>query len=81
MCAHESLLEISREPNPFLHFFTAKQVFSFFDQLVSAHLNVLVKQIATQNLLSVLVIELVAHYEQKTEGGLGNKLHVLVVEE
>ena len=81
MGAHEGLLEIGGKPNPLLHLIAAQQVLTLLDKFISAHLNVFVEQIAAKYLLPVLVVELVANYEQKTKSGFGNELHVLVVEE
>jgi hypothetical protein len=56
-------------------------VLSFLDQLIGAHLYILIKQIASEDLLSVLVVDQVGAEEKQTESALSHKLHVLVVEE
>ena len=79
--SHESFLEIGSKPNPLLHVFTAEEVLSLLDELVCAHLHVLVEQVAAEHLLAVTVVEHVGGHEQKAESALGHELHVLVVEE
>ena len=53
----ESLLEISGPPDPLLHLFTSEEVLSLLDEFISSHLNVLIEQVASQNLLSVFIIK------------------------
>lgn len=81
MASHQGLLEVGGEPDPALHVLSAEEVLALLDQLVSAHLDVLVEQVATKDLLAVSVVKDVGGPEQQTQGGLGNELHVLVVEE
>ena len=81
MASHQGLLEISGEPDPSLHVLAAEEVLALLDQLVSAHLDVLVEEVASEYLLAVAVVEHVGSHEQQTEGRLGHELHVLVVEE
>ena len=56
-------------------------MFAFLDKFVSAHLHILIEEIATQHLLAVTVVENVRSHEEETEGALCHELHVLVVEE
>jgi len=63
MGAHQSLLQVSGVPDPLFHLFTLEKVLAFLDQLVGTHLNVLVKQVAAEHLLPVLVIDLIRHHE------------------
>ena len=81
MTSDESLLEISRPPDPFLHFFTSEHVLSLPDEFISSHLNVLIEQVASQHLLSVLVINGLGMEERVSEDCLGDEVEVLVVEE
>lgn len=81
MASHESLLEISSEPNPLLHLFASQERFSFLDQLVSSHLDVLVEEVASEDLLSVLEVKHVGHKEEQTKSGFSCELQVLIVEE
>lgn len=81
MASHESLLEVSSEPNPFLHLLAAEEVLTLLDELISTHLHVLIEEVAAENLLSVAVVKNVGGHEEETESHLGHKLHVLVVEE
>ena len=81
MASHESLLEISGEPNPFLHVFSTEEVLSLLDELICAHLDVLVEEVAAEHLLAVTVVQHVRGHEQQTQCALGDELHVLVVEE
>jgi len=78
---HECLLEVSSEPYPLLHVFAAEQVLSLLDELIGAHLYVLVEEVAAEDLLAIAVVQDVGGHEQEPEGGLGNELQVLVVEE
>jgi len=80
MSSHESLLKISCEPDPFLHFFTSQKGFSFLDELISSHLNVLVKEIASQDLFSVFKVESIWSEEDQTKSALGGELQVSIVE-
>ena len=81
MGAHQSLLEIGRVPDPLLHFSAVQQVLALLNQLVGSHLHVLVKEIAAEDLLPVLVVNIVRGDEEQREGSLGNELEVLIVEE
>ena len=81
MASHESLLKIGGEPDPSLHVFSAEEVLSLLDQLVGAHLHVLVEEVAAEHLLAVAVVQHVRGHEQQTQSALGHELHVLVVEE
>ena len=56
-------------------------MFALLNKLVRSHLDVFVKQVSSEDLLSVLVVDVVGCNEQKTENDLSNKLEVLVVEE
>ena len=81
MAAGQGLLEISSEPNPFLHVFTAKEVLALLNELISTHLHVLIEQVAAKHLLSVPVVQHVRCQEQETKSHLSDELHVLVVKE
>ena len=54
---------------------------SFLNKLISSHLHVLIEQVATENLLSVLVVQSIRAPEKKTKSALSHKLVVFVVEE
>ena len=80
MASDKSLLKISGVPNPFFHVFTFEGICSFLDKFISSHLNVLIEEVATENLLSVLIV-----YHLRMEEGISkdcfiDKLHVSVVE-
>ena len=81
MASDESLLEISRIPNPFFHVFTFEGMLSLLDKFISSHLNVLIEKVAPENLFSVFVIEHLGVEECVTHYCLGNKLEILIVEE
>ena len=81
MASHKSLLEVGGEPDPSLHVLSAEEVLSLLHQLVSAHLHVLVEEVAAEHLLAIAVVQHVRGHEQQTQGALGHELHVLVVEE
>jgi hypothetical protein len=54
---------------------------SFFDKFISSHLNIFVKQITSQDLFTILNIKEVWGKEETSQGHLGRKLHVFIVEE
>ena len=75
----EGLLKIGSEPDPFLHLFSTEKWLTFLDELISAHLDVLIEEVASKHLLSVLVVDCVGVDEERTHDGFGNELEVLVV--
>ena len=81
MASHESLLEISGKPNPFLHVFSTEEVLSLLDELIGAHLHVLVEEVAAEDLLAIAVVKNVGSSEKETQSALGHELHILVMEE
>jgi hypothetical protein len=81
VASHESLLEISGEPNPFFHVFSTEEVLSLLDELISAHLDVLVEKVAAEDLLAIAVVKNVGSSEKETQSALGHELHILVMEE
>ena len=81
MASDESLLKIGSVPDPLLHLLSSEQVLSLLDQLVSSHLHILVEQVATEDLLPVLVVKGVGGQEEHAQGGLGHELQILVMEE
>ena len=81
VASHESLLEISGEPNPFFHVFSTEEVLSLLDELISAHLDVLVEKVAAEDLLAIAVVKNVGSSEKETQCALGHELHILVMEE
>jgi uncharacterized protein YacL (UPF0231 family) len=56
-------------------------VLSLLDELVSAHLDILVEEVAAEDLLAVAVVKNVRSSEKETQSALGHELHVLVMEE
>ena len=78
--AAKSLLKIGSIPDPSLHFLGLEEVFSLSDELISAHLHVLIEQVTSEDLLSVFVVEQVGDREEAPHGQLGRELQVLVVE-
>jgi len=74
-------LEISSEPDPFLHVFSSQEVLSFLNKFISSHLHVLIEKITSQHLLSIFVIDHVRAGEEETKSALCSELEVLVVEE
>ena len=54
---------------------------SFLDKLISSHLNVLVEQVTSKDLLSIFVIDGVAGPEEESKSALSHELIILVVEE
>ena len=77
MCIRDSHLE----PEPLLHLGAPKQVLPFLNELIGSHLDILIEQVASENLLSIPGIDEVGGKEEDAESSLGDKLHVLVVEE
>ena len=80
VASDQSLLEIGGVPDPFFHLLSLAEVSSFGDKFVSSHLNVLIEEVARENLLSVLIV-----YHLRMEEGISkdcfiDKLHVSVVE-
>jgi hypothetical protein len=55
-------------------------VFSFLDELISTHLHVLVKQVASKHLLSVLEVDPIGGEEEESKSSLSGKMEVLIVE-
>jgi hypothetical protein len=56
-------------------------MFSFLDQLIGSQLDVLIKQVTSQDLFSVFVIDAVGVVEEEAESCFGYELEILVVEE
>jgi len=81
VATHEGFLKIGSEPDPTLHVFSTEKVLSLLDKLIGTHLDVLIEEVATEDLLSVTIVEDVRGHEEKSKSSLGHELHVLVVEE
>ena len=81
MASHESFLKVSSVPDPSLHVLALEEMFSFSNELVGPHLDVLIKEVASKNLLSVLGIKSLRMKECVSKYGLRNELEVLVMEE
>lgn len=81
MASHEGLLEISGEPDPLLHLLASQEVLSFLHEFICSHLDVLIEQVTSEDLLSVLVVDQVRSAEQEAESALGHELVVFIVEE
>ena len=81
MASDESLLEVGGPPHPSLHVLATEEVLSLSDELVSSHLDVLVEQVAPEDLLLILSIEELGVEEGVAQYSLSNKLEVLVMEE
>ena len=78
--SHESLLEIGSVPDPLLHLIASKEVFALFNELISAELDILVEKVTSKHLLAILVVDEIADNEQRSESGLGDESHILVME-
>ena len=81
VASNKSLLEVGRPPDELLHVLGLEHVLSLTDELISSHLDVLIKEVASKYLLSVLSVHKLGVHESVTHDGLGDKLEVLVVEE
>jgi hypothetical protein len=81
VASHQSFLKISCEPYPLLHVLSSQEVLTLLHEFISAHLHILIEQIATEDLLAVTVVENVGGHEQQTKSALCDELHVLIVEE
>ena len=53
----EGLLKIGSEPDEFLHLFSTEKWLTFLNELISTHLDVLIEEVASKDLLSVLVVD------------------------
>ena len=80
MASDKSLLKISGVPNPFFHVVTFEGICSFLDKFISSHLNVLIEEVATENLLSVLIVYHLWVEESISKNSFVDKLHVSIVE-
>ena len=80
VASDERLLEVSSVPDPLLHVSGLKHGLSLLHEFISAHLDVLVEEVAAEHLLAILVVHSIVSKEHQAKSGLGHKLHVLVVE-
>lgn len=80
VASHQGLLQVGAEPDPLLHGVASQQVLSLLHKFVSSHLDVLVEEVAAEDLLAILVVDEVGEVEEQAQGALGRELHVLVVE-
>ena len=77
----EGFLEVGGVPDPLLHLIALEEVLSLLDEFVSSHLNVLIEEVASENLLSVLGVQHLGVQESVTKHCLRDELEVLVMEE
>ena len=75
-----SLLQIGCIPDPLLHLVSAEEVLTLGNELIGTKLHIFVEEVATEDLLAILVVQEVADNEEGTEGSLGHERHILVVE-
>ena len=80
MASDKSLLEISRVPNPLFHVFTFEGICSLLDKFIGSHLNVLIEEVATEDLLSILIVYHLRVEESISKDSFVDKLHVSIVE-
>ena len=81
MSSHQSLFHVGSVPYELDHVLASKEVLTFFNEFISTKLHILIKKVATEHLLSILVVNQIAREERQTQSHLSNKLKVLVVEE
>lgn len=81
VASDERLLEVGAVPDPLLHVVALEKWLSLLHELVGAHLHVLVEQVASQHLLSVLGVQDLRVDEGVARDALGDELEILVVEE
>jgi hypothetical protein len=81
MAPNQSFLEISRPPNPLFHIVGFEEVSSLSNKFISSHLDVLIEEITSKHLLSILSIENLRMYEGVSENCLSDKLETLISEE
>ena len=81
VASDQSLLEVGGVPDPSFHLLALEEVRSLGDELVSSHLDVLIEEVASEHLLSVLGVEHLGVEVRVSEHGLGDELEVLVMEE
>jgi hypothetical protein len=74
VASNEGFLEISCKPNPFLHLVALQEWFSLLNKLICPHLDVLIEEVTSEYLLSVLEVEQVGRGKQETESGFGCEL-------
>ena len=77
----QSLLEVGGVPDPLLHLRAAEKVLTLLDKLIGSHLNVLIEQVASKDLLSVFEVLHLGLRKHESEHSLGYEMVVLVVEE
>lgn len=80
MSTHEGFLKIGSVPDPLGHGFTSEEGLSLLDEFISTHLDVFIEEVATENLLAILVVDHVGSDEEHSQSDLGGVLHVLVME-
>ena len=81
MASDERLLQVSAVPDPLLHIVALKKWLTLLDELVCAHLHVLVEEVASEHLLPIFRVEDLRVQERVPTDGLCDKLEILVVEE
>ena len=81
VASDKSLLKIGWVPDPSLHFVALEHMFSLSNKLICSHLNILVKQVTSEHLFSVLVVDELRVEESITENCFIDEGHILIVEE
>ena len=81
VASDKSFLEVGGVPDPVLHLLSFEKMFSFLNKFIGSHLDVLIEEVASKHLLSVLCIQHLGVKESIPKHCLGDELEVLVMEE
>jgi len=81
VASDKSFFKIGSVPNPSLHIFTLEKMLSLGNKFISSHLDVLIEEVASKNLLSVLSVEHLWVQESISKNSLSDELEILVMEE
>ena len=80
MASDKSFFKIGSVPDPSLHIFTLEKMSSLGNKFISSHLDVLIEEVATEHLLSILIVDQLRVEESISEDSFIHELHVSVME-
>ena len=81
MASYQSLLNTGSVPDPIFHVLALKGLFSLPYELVCPHLDILIEEVASEHLLSVLSVESLGVKESISKHCLVDEMEALIVEE
>ena len=81
MASDERLLQVGAVPDPLLHVVTFEKWLTLLDELVCAHLHILIEEVASEHLLPVFRVKDLRVQERVPTDSFGDKLEILIVEE